>query len=409
MSEPGQRRRRLWLAYICGAFGLAMTAQISFLVPLRARELGAGFDLIGLIVGAGALAAALTSIPGGAIIDRLGPKRSFLLGTSATAAVSIAFALTTNVWMFLLLQPLHGIVRNLAWVASQTYITAAADDDAERPRLTGRFALFGNVGKMAGPLLVGAGASLFGFQWALLIPAGYALVFAVLGAGLPETRTTESKRSRRKNGTGLRAAIHLTRLPGIQVALLLTSARLWTSTIYATFLPLYLVERAVDPAIAGLVMATAGFVAALMAPTAGAWAARFGPQWATVIGLGCGAIALLITPVAASIPFVFAIPALIGIAVGLSLPLLISIVTTAAPPDQRGIALGLRGTVNQGASTAAPVLIGPLMAALGLGLGFVAGGGVSLLLLASAALLHRRGARNPSLTEPSAAANIGPS
>lgn len=396
MSE---RSRRLWLAYLSGGFGLAMTAQIAFLVPLRARELGAGFDLIGIIVGAGALAAALTSIPCGSIIDRLGPKRSFLVGTAATAVVSVLFALTGNVWVFLLLQPLHGVARNLGWVASQTYITATARDALERPRLTGRFAFFGNVGKMVGPLLVGGAASLVGFQGALLVPAAYALLFLLLGFGLPETpRAGREGAPRKKQGTGLRAAGQLTRIPGIQVALVLTSARLWISTVFSTFLPVFLIERAVDPAVAGVVVAAAGFVAAGVAPTAGRWSDRLTPQWATVVGLGCGALALVLAPVLVTMPLVFIPPALIGIAIGLSLPLLISIVTTAAPDEQRGIALGLRGTVNQAAGTAAPVVVGPIMSALGLGLGFVAGGGVGFALLATAAVLHRRaGARGPGV------------
>ena len=393
-SSPGAKvNRRLWLAYLCGGFGLAMTAQISFLVPLRARELGAGFDLIGLIVGAGALAAALTSIPSGAIIDRLGPKRSFVVGTFATAVVSVLFAVTTNVWVFLLLQPLHGIARNLGWVASQTYITASARNAAERPRLTGRFAFFSNVGKMVGPLIAGAAASLVGFQWALLVPAAYALLFASLGSGLSETRANDHATTRTKRGTGLKAAVHLTRIPGIQVALVLTSARLWVSTIFATFLPIFLVEEAVEPAVAGVVVAVAGLVAAGMAPTAGAWSDRLTPQWATVLGLGCGALGLVLAPISTAMPLVFLTPTLIGIAIGLSLPLLISIVTTAAPEDQRGIALGLRGTVNQGAGTAAPIVVGPLMSALGLGLGFVAGGGVGFALLGVATILYRRSRR----------------
>ncbi|MFA9431917.1 MFS transporter [Egicoccus sp. AB-alg2] len=402
------RTRRLWLAYLVGAFGLAMTAQVAFLVPLRARELGAGFDLIGLIVSAGALAAALTSIPCGAIIDRLGPKRSFVVGAIATGLVSVAFAMTSSVWVFLLLQPLHGVARNLGWVASQTYITAAAVDADERPRLTGRFAFFGNVGKMTGPLLVGGAASLVGFRWALLVPAVYALLFATIGAGLRETQPGGASAAAKKRGTGLRAAAGLTRIPGIQVALVLTSARLWISTIFSTFLPVFLVEQAVDPAVAGVVMATAGFVAACMAPTAGGWAQRMTPQWATIAGLGCGAVGLLIAPASTAMPWVFLTPALIGVAIGLSLPLLISIVTTAAPDDCRGLALGLRGTVNQGASTAAPVVVGPLMSAVGLTLGFLAGGGIGLALLGIAALRHGRPARTPSGAETGEASDAAP-
>jgi hypothetical protein len=91
----------------------------------------------------------------------------------ATALTSALFVLVTNYWWFLVLQPVLGVARNLGWLASQGYITSFASDD-ERPRLTGRFSFFGNIGQMAGPILVGGTASLVGFQYALLLPAAYA-------------------------------------------------------------------------------------------------------------------------------------------------------------------------------------------------------------------------------------------
>src|SRR5680860_1470088 len=74
--------------------------------------------------------------------------------------------------------------------------------------------------------------------------------------------------------------------------------------------------------------------------------------------------------------------------VGLSLPLLISIVTTAAPAHKRGVALGLRDMVNQSAATIAPVVVGPLITALGMALGFTTGGVVGGALLVAARLTH---------------------
>lgn len=395
MDDTGSRSRRVLVAYVIGAFGLAISAQITFLVPLRARELGAGFDVIGLIVGSGALAAAAMSVPSGAIIDRLGPKWSFVFGTGATAVVSLGFVMVTNYWWFLALQPLHGVARNLAWVASQGYITSFASD-AERPRLTGRFSFFGNVGQMAGPLLVGGAAGLVGFQFALLVPATYSLMFALLGLALRETRAAEHGATRERQGVGLGAAVRLLGLRGIQVALLFTFARLWTGAVYNTFFPVYLVDRGVSPSLAGTVMAVSGLVAAAMAPTTGYWTRFVSQQTATTVGLGCSALALVLAPQVATVPWVFVVPALIGIGSGLSLPLLISIVTTAAPDGSRGVALGLRGMVNQTAATAAPVLIGPLMGALGLLLGFTTGGLLAGVLLAGARWLHTTDTAQPS-------------
>lgn len=387
MDALGRRSRRVLVAYTIGAFGLAMSAQINFLVPLRARELGAGFDVIGLIMGAGAFSAAAMSVTSGAVIDRLGPKRSFIMGSTGTAMVSLVLVAVTDFWWFLALQPLHGVVRNLGWVASQSYITSFATDD-ERPKLTGRFSFFSNIGQMVGPLLVGAAATLLGFQYAFVAPAAYAATFAVLGMALRETRATDHATTRAKQGAGLGAALRLLSIRGIQVALLFTFVRLWTSHVYSTFFPVFLVDNDISPSLTGAVMATSGLVAALMAPTTGYWTRHASQQAVTSVGLGFSALGLILAPFVAVVPLVFVVPVLLGIGSGLSLPLLLSIVTTAAPLTSRGVALGLRGMVNQTAGTAAPVLIGPLMTALGLTFGFGAAGTVAVLMLVTARWLH---------------------
>jgi MFS family permease len=389
VTDQRRRARLRLLAYLIGAFGLSLSAQINFLVPLRARELGAGLDVIGLIIGSGTLAAAASSVTIGAVIDRLGPKRAFLIGAFGTMLVSMSFTLVGGYWWFIAMQPLHGIVRNLGWVASQGYITSFATDDA-RALLTGRFSFFSNVGAMVGPLLAGSAAAVFGFRWALFVPAIYSLVFAIIALFLVETKVQESgeKRPKEKGGAGFSAALSLLPIRGIQVALLLTFARLWSSHVYAAFLPVYMVDSGISANTAGIVMATSGFVAAIMAPTTGFWTRFMSPQAAASLGLSCNALGLILVPYLASVPAIFLVPVLVGIGTGLSLPLLITIVTSVVPVQRRGVALGLRALVNQVAATAAPVIIGPLMMVLGLGLGFTTGGAVAAVLLASARVLH---------------------
>lgn len=393
-SDASRQRRARYLAYVIGAFGLSLSAQVYFLVPLRARELGAGIDVIGLILGIGTLAAAASSVTAGGVIDRLGPKRAFLIGAWGTFAASLALALVDGFWWFIAIQPLHGVLRNLGWIASQTYITSFAADE-ERARLTGWFSLYSNIGMMLGPLLVGIAATVVGFRWALLVPAIYSLLFVLIASPLPPGRagsaTYRSASDRFDSGMG--PALGLLANRGIQVALLLTFSRLWTSQIFSAFLPLFMVENGITPSSAGTVMATSGFVAALVAPTAGKWARRFSPQAAASLGLGCNAVGLILAPHLATLPLIFIVPILMGIGTGLSLPLLITIVTSVVPIQQRGTALGLRAFVNQVAATAAPVTIGPLMTFLGLTLGFMVGGGVAGMLVIAAFARHRSNGR----------------
>ena len=397
-----QRPRRLWLAYSSGAFGLAMIAQSGFLVPLRARELGASFDVIGLVVGAGAVAAVFASVPSGALIDRLGPKRTFVVGAGACVVLSLLFPLVTNYWWFLALQPLLGLARNLGWVASQSYITSIGSEQ-ERPTLTGRFSFFSNVGQMAGPLLVGAAAEVVGFRWAFVVPAAYALCFVVVGLLLVETRSPRQEQDRVPQGAGVRSAWQLLALRGIQVALLLTFGRLWITVVYTTFLPVYLVDKGFDPVVVGAVVATSGLVAAVLAPTAGFWTRYVSQATAAACALAGGAVALLLIPHVAVMPWVFVVPVLVGVGIGVSLPLLLSIVTTAAPEGRRGVALGLRSMATQTAMTAAPLVVGPLITILGMALGFTAAAAVAASLLAGARMLSASGRLHPVTTEHPAA------
>jgi len=365
-----------------------MQGYIYFLIPLRAHELGAGYQTIGLIAAAGTLAPGLLAVPLGSLIDRIGPKRGFILGAGASTVVSLAALLVTNYWWFLALQPFFGLSQTFGWLSSQGHITSLGTP-AQRPMLTGRFSFFVNVGQMASPVLAGALAQGIGLRWAFLVPAAYAACFVALGFGLIDTRPDRGSKSRTAKDGGLRSALKLTGVRGIQVALLLTFARLWIATVFNTFVPVYLVGRGFSTGLAGTVVATSSLVAAVMAPTTGYWTRHMCNERATMLGLGCGALSLVLVPHIAAVPVIYIAPILWGVALGTSLPLLISIVTSAAPSDQRGVALGLRVSANKAAATGAPVLVGPLIAGLGMALGFTVGGALALALLAGSRLLHR--------------------
>lgn len=380
---------RIWLAYLTGAFGLAATAQINFIVPLRARELGASFDVIGLIVGAGAVAPALLAVSTGAVIDRLGARWSFVLGTGLTGLVAALFLFVTDFWWFLLLQPVLGTVRNFGWLASQSYITGAGEAH-QRNLIAGRFAFFTNGGQMAAPAVIGAVAQLVGFRWAFLYFALYSLAFAAIGLLLPAGGHADARGARGSGGVGFRAALEMLAVRPVQAVLLLSGVRLWITWIYTAFVPAYLVDHGLEPATVGTVLATYGVVATVMAPTTGFWTRHASGPVVATLGLGCGAAALLLAPHVVNLPLAYLPPMLIGIGHGVSLPILLTEVAGAAPPGKRGVALGLRGAVNQATAAAGPMLIGALISASGIVMGFTIGGIVGGAMLVGAGMLQAR-------------------
>lgn len=381
-----------WHAHVAGAFGLGISAQVSFLLALRARQLGAGYEVIGLLVGAGAVSAAVTSVSAGVVVDRLGSRRAFVAGALGSAAVAACFVTVTGYWWFLPLQLAMGVMKNTAWLASQGH-AADTSTPRERARATGRFSMFSNVGQMLGPVLAGGAASLVGYQWAFIAPATYALLFATLGlclAAVPTPQTAGESRA----GTGVRVAIKLLAVRGIQVALLLSFARLWIGHVYITFYPVLLVDRGIDPAVVGTIVALSGLVATILAPTAGLATRWLSPVAATSVGLACGVAGLAVAPLATTVGSALVTPLGVGIGAGLSLPLLITLVVDAAHDDARGVALGLRGMVNQSAATAAPAAVGALMGALGLAAGFVSAAVLAGIVLIGGVASSRNSASN---------------
>jgi MFS family permease len=383
------------LAYISGTFGFSFPLMVTFLVPLRAHELGASLWFIGLLVGAPSLIGAVTSIPSGALTERIGPRRAYLVGTIISTVVTPLFAFTSSIWVMLVLQLLFGPFRITGWVASQTYITGIGAP-AERATITGRFAFATNVGTMVAPLLIGAVAQLVGFKQAFLFVALMGLAYTIVGLALPEVRMPRAGVAASKTpSAGFVEALALLRLRGMQVAMLLTFVRVWYQTGWTAFFPLYLVEQGMAPGVVGTVLSSASVAATVTALGAGRLARLASKEAVTAAALAVGVMGVVISPHAVSLPLVYLPTLLYGIGVGLSLPLLLAIISEAAPPGQRGIAFGLRTGGNQAAATTSPIALGQMLTATGIALGYLASGAVGWSVLALALWLHQRRGRQP--------------
>jgi MFS family permease len=73
-----------------------------------------------------------------------------------------------------------------------------------------------------------------------------------------------------------------------------------------------------------------------------------------------------------------------------SLPLLMASVASEVPPDQRGLALGMRMSMNQAASTLAPVSVGAIAEPYGIPAALLASAAFSSVLLVVAMARRQR-------------------
>lgn len=385
---------RRWPTYLSGGFGLSVSAMLGLLVPLRADELGISLPAIGLIIGAFSASAAVLAVPLSLLIARLGTRGAFILGTGGCAVLAAVAVLADGFWPLLLLNAAIGALSALGWIASQTHVSSWGGPE-ERARHTGRFTFVSNASQMLTPLLVGASAAALGYRATFGVVATYCAVFALIGAALaPQDDQNAGVPVR------IRSAAHLFRLPRLQLAMLLTFVRLWVPTIWRPLFPLLLVAGGSSPELAGAVISFAAAVATGVSLLTGRLSRYASPEVVCTIALAVAVAGLALSPHLLTLPAVLLPAAMVGIGNGLSLPLLIVLVSDAAPPGQRGLALATRNAVNSLSGTVAPLVTAPAIAALGATAGFGLAGGVAAGLLALAVVIQRRTVPTQARTPP---------
>lgn len=122
-------------------------------------------------------------MPAGTLIDKLGRKTLILPSALVTGTALMLFAVSGNVWVFVLAGVIHGIGTGILGPAPVAYAADIAPPGM-RGVTMGLYRTFGDAGFVVGPVALGALADLTGFGWALsfnaMILVSIAMLFALL-------------------------------------------------------------------------------------------------------------------------------------------------------------------------------------------------------------------------------------
>lgn len=256
-------------------------------LPLTATlVLGAGPDLLGLLVAAQSAAWLLVSLPAGAWIDRLPRRRMLIVALALGLASSLAAvaAAATGQVLLLGLAAIAGASGTVVYVLTSVSLLPSLVAAGDLPRSNARLELARAVVSLAAPFAAGLLAQHLSPTW------GYAL--AALGAGLalicvlalPEGTAPAPQGERPTLAGAIRVgAVFVVRndlLRGISLC-----AIFWNFAFFALlaiWAPLALGPLGLDPAHMGLAQSTYGaglILGALVAPIS----ARRLPPFATLI------------------------------------------------------------------------------------------------------------------------------
>lgn len=358
------------IIYGIGFFSLSLEPIFGLLIPLWALHLEVSPLFVGIIVGGSAFLPALFSIPMGGLADRVEAK-TVLLFASVGTALCIALYPLTRVWSLLALHMTVGVLSSLVWISAQAYV-AKFGSDQQRARLMGNFSSATTLGTFCGPLVIGYLLDGWGFTLTFFAAGLWALIVGLMALFLPKAgaRKAPDWSELRPGLEDFKQAASLLAIPAVLLVIMGTLLRLATYAIRGSYYPVYLNGIGFSAFSIGL-LSSSSSLAGVFSPLAVApLCRRIQPPHLLVCGLSLAIVPLMLTPGFADFQPLLLLGVISGAGIGMTLPLLLSILANATGPEVRGLTAGLRTAANRLSFTVVPILLGVVIERAGLAAGF---------------------------------------
>jgi MFS family permease len=369
---------------------------VSPFIPLYLGVIGASAPVVGTVLGLAGIVPLLVAIPAGAASDRHGPAGIAAWSVIAYAVACALLVLFHSVWAVTLAYTLLGAA-NIGFAVAAQGVVASVSPPHDRLANFGYYSLWSSGGAVVGPIIGGAVAGQFGyiaafvFAGALMVPSFVSV--SGLRAVTPPARPVVSL------ANAFELVGPILRRPGIPAVLLISFMVVAGQTLQQSFYPIYLSRVGLSQTLIGIVFAAISLSSMLVRSLPASGRERFGTTGLALVANGLAALSLGITPWLRQFWLLAGAGALRGAGTGLAFPLTMNLMTAPIPPEYRGVAFGLRQAVQRLATVVSPIAFGAVIAAYGLGAGFVAGALVLIAAMPIIALVSE-GARTTGAKRP---------
>lgn len=395
-SEIEPAARELNAAYATGFFSLSLVPMTYLVVPLWALSLNVSASMIGIAIASRSLLPFFLSIHGGAMMDRLGTRRTTLFFTLSGAILSLLYPLLPWIGSLIVLQLLVGLAQGMGWIGAQTKIARMTRGN---PKYAGRFSFITTLGTFVGPLLVGfawdAGGAWGGFS--LIAVWGACLSFSVYRLPAP-AQSAEHRQPRFgfrdvvPNMADYVQAFALLSIPGVALVIVVTFLRIATISVQGSFYTVYLNGIGLSGTHIGMLVGLSALIGSLAALSVGPVIRRVKAHWALLIATAISIVAISVTPLLENFAALLLAAGIFGIGIGAGLPMLLMILADATSRRGQGMSVGVRTTANRLASFVVPLLMGFVVEFAGIHQGFLVVAIMLLLMLGVTAVIVRRSA-----------------
>jgi MFS family permease len=367
-SPPVDRRTLILAVYLPTALLAFGQGILLVTIPVYAASLGIAYTAVSVIAAAAAIGTLLTDVPAGVVLQRIGLRRSMLIGSAMVVLGTFGLALPIPVEAMVVLRVLAGIGIAL-WGLSRHAFIAGAIPVAQRGRAIATFGGINRVGTFGGPILGGLVATGAGIRFSFVaaaILAAFALIVAVRfipdEAGHRVRRAGEATERWRLVGETIRSHAGDLAAAGI--------AQLFAQMIRQgrqLLVPLIGTQQlGLSAAEVGLVVTISAIVDMSMFFPAGFVMDRYGRKFASVPSFSVMAVGILMVPLATGFWSLTAAGVLIGLGNGLGSGSMMTLGADLSPPGATGEFLGIWRLIGDTGAVLGPLAVGVVADQLGL-------------------------------------------
>ncbi len=373
---------------------LALSWGISIpVIPLFARELGAGLSLTGLIITADGLGNLAFDLPSGIFLSKTGELKAVRFAMGITAVSALCIRLFPHLAVLGLLLFIQGGVRSLIFISFQSLLKK----NVPLHRRGRALSLIGGslrTGMFLGPVMGGIIGKAVSLQAVFLLQAalvgcGFFLIMIIKPKKLQESKRTQAlplqfwSILREHKRSFLTAG-----LPIVALQILRSGRRI--------IFPLWGEAISLDVAQIGLIMGISSAIDMLLFYPIGILMDRRGRKWAVIPCIILISTGILLIPAAHSFTALLLVGLLVGLGNGFGSGIVMTLSTDLAPEKATGSFLGVFRLVADIGNAAGPSITGWVASTAGLALaplilalpGFAAA--LFLFFLFEETLTHRR-------------------
>lgn len=363
------RRSELVLAVYLPTALLAMGQGLLLAtLPFHATDLGVGLTMVSVIVSAAAIGTLLTDVPAGALLHRIGLRRSMLIGSALVVCGTISLALPLTAEAVVGFRLVAGVGTAMWGLSRHAYITQTANVES-RGRSIAVFGGINRIGMFAGPAVGGLVATAASTA-ASFVVAGTMGLLAFIAAVVFIPRASNNtpvflgegrkrwdlvQKTVRNNSGDLAAAA----VAQLFAQMIRQGRQLLIPLVGATVIGL-------NPAQVGIVMTASAVLDMSMFIPAGILMDRFGRKFASVPSFAVMAIGIGMVPLAESFVALLIAGLVIGLGNGLGSGTMMTLGADLAPEGATGEFLGIWRLIGDAGMVAGPLAVGLIATWLGL-------------------------------------------